>query len=141
MPDLPEFIVVIDSEASGTESPHFWNIANAEVPRDVPGGVGTAPMKEVEMEEEEKKEEEESPDVHFKRKRKGKPRRKKVMKKPRRHTPVIAESESIVIVPPPTPLIIKLSVQKKAPEKAAPGLGKISFCFQDFFNYSPFPCN
>jgi len=50
------------------------------------------------------------------------------MKKPRRHTPVIVESESIVIVPPPAPLVIKLSAQKKAPEKAAPILGKISSC-------------
>jgi len=130
---LSEFIVVIDSETFDAERSHFEDVAGAEVPRDVPGGVGTVPIEEVKMEEEEEEKEEENPDVHFKRKRKGKPRRKKVMKKPRRHTPVIAERESIAIVPPPIPLIIKLSVQKKAPEKAAPGLGKISFCLQDFF--------
>ena len=54
------------------------------------------------------------------------------MKKPRRHTPVIAESESVMNVPPPAPLVIKLSAQKKAPEKVAAGLGKISSCLKDF---------
>ena len=65
MPGLPEFIAVIDNEASDTESPHFGDVAGAEIPRDIPSGVGTAPMEEVEMEEEEE-EEEENPDVHFK---------------------------------------------------------------------------
>ena len=87
-------------------------------------------------------EEVENPDVHFKRKRKDEPRRKRVVKKPRRHTLVVAESKSVAIVSPPAPLVIKLSVQKKATEKAAPGLGKISSYLQDFFsNYSLFPCN
>jgi len=54
------------------------------------------------------------------------------MKKPHRYTPIIAESESVAIVPPPALLVIKLSAQKKAPEKITPGLGKISLCFQDF---------
>ena len=48
------------------------------------------------------------------------------MKKPRSHTPVITESESIATVSPPALLVIKLSAQKKAAEKAAPGLGKVS---------------
>jgi len=84
------------------------------------------------MEEDEEEKEEENSNVHFKRKRKGKPHRKRVMKKPRRHTPIIAESKSVVTVPPPTPLFIKLSVQKKAPEKVALDLGKISSYLQDF---------
>ena len=93
MPGLREFIAEIDSEASDTKSPHFEDVAGAEVPRDAPGGVDTAPMEEVDMEEEEEEEEEENPDIHFKRKRKGKPHRKRVVKKPRCHTPVIMESE------------------------------------------------
>jgi len=84
------------------------------------------------MEEEEEEEEEENPDVHFKWKRKSKPRRKRVVKKPCRHTPVIAKSESVAIFSPHALLVIKLSTQKKAPEKAAPGLDKISSCLQDF---------
>jgi len=60
-----------------------------------------------------------------------------VVKKPRRHTPVIVESESVAIVSPPAPLIIKLLVQKKATEKTAPGLGKISSC-SILFSYSLF---
>jgi len=76
--------------------------------------------------EEEEEEEEENSDVHFKRKREGEPCRKRVVKKPRRHTPVVAERESVAIVSPPYPLVIKLSAQKKAAEKAAPGLCKIS---------------
>ena len=67
VPGLPKFIVVVDSEASDAESPHFGNVARAEVSRDVSGGVGTAPMEEVEMEEVEE-EEEKNPDVHFKQK-------------------------------------------------------------------------
>ena len=129
MSGLPEFIAEIDSETSNTESPHFEDVAGAEVPRVTPGGVDTAPMEKVEMEEEE--EEEENLDVHFKQKRKSKPRKKKVMKKPHRHTPVIVESESVVIVPPFAPPVIKLSTQKKAPEKASPALGKISSYLQD----------
>ena len=125
MPGLPELIAVIDSEASDTESPHFGDIAGAEVPRDVPGGVGMTPMEEVGKQDAEE-EEEKNPDVHFKWKREGEPRRKRVVKKPHRHTLVIAESESVVIVPPPAPLVLKLSTQKKAAEKAAPVLSKIS---------------
>ena len=83
------------------------------------------------MEEEEEEEEEENPDIHFKLKRKGKARKKRVIKKPRRHTSVTAESESVVIVPPFAPPVIKLSTQKKAPEKASPALGKISSYLQD----------
>ena len=55
-----------------------------------------------------------------------------MVKKPRSHTPVITESESIATISPPTLLVIKLSAQKKAPEKATPGLGKISSHLQDF---------
>jgi len=66
--DHPEFISEIGSEASDTESPYFKDVASAKVPWDTPGGVGTTPMKEAEMEEEEEEEEEENPDVHFKRK-------------------------------------------------------------------------
>jgi len=128
VPGLPEFIVVIDSEASDAESPHFEDVAGAEVSHDIPGRVGTALMEEVEIEEEEEEEEEENSDVHFKQKRKGKPHRKRMMKKPHRHTPVITESESVAVVPPPAPLVIKLSAQKKASEKAALDLGKISSC-------------
>ena len=57
VPGLPEFIAEIDSEASDAESPHFEDIAGAKVSRDAPGGVGIAPMEEVEMEEEEEQEE------------------------------------------------------------------------------------
>ena len=53
MPGVPEFIAKIDSEASDAESPHFEDVAGTEVPRDAPGEVGTAHIKEVEMEEEE----------------------------------------------------------------------------------------
>ena len=60
-----------------------------------------------------------------------------MVKKPRRHTPVIVESESVAIVSAPAPLIIKLLVQKKATEKTAPGLGKISSC-SILFSYSLF---
>jgi len=59
-----EFIFTADSEASDAESTHFEDIIGTEIPRDAPGGVGTAPMEEVEVEEEE----DEDPDVHFKRK-------------------------------------------------------------------------
>jgi len=98
-------------------------------------------MKEVEMEEVEE-EEEENPDVYFKQKGEGEPCRKRVAKKPRRHTPVVTESESVAISSPPTPLVIKLSTQKKTTEKAAPGLGKVSSHLQDFFyNYSLFSCS
>ena len=52
------------------------------------------------------------------------------MKKPHRYTPtVIAESESATVPPPPAPLIIKLSAQKQATDKAVPGQGKTSFIF------------
>ena len=129
VPGLPEFIAVVDSEAS--DAPHFEDIIGTEVPRDVPGGVGTTPMKEVEMEDVEE-EEEENLDVHFKQKREGEPCRKRVTKKPRRHTQVVVESESVAISSPPTPLVTKLSTQKKTAEKAAPGLGKISSHLQNF---------
>jgi len=86
--------------------------------------------------------EEEDPDVHFKRKREGESRRKRVIKKPRRHTPVVAESESVAISSLPVPLIIKLSAQKKAAEKADPGLGKISSHLQYFLiSYFIFSCS
>ena len=65
VPGLPEFVATADSEASNAESPCFEGVADAEVPADVPGGVGTTPMEDVEVEEVE----EEDPDVHFKRKR------------------------------------------------------------------------
>ena len=58
MPSLPQFIAVINSEASDIKIPYFEDVTSAEVPRDAPGGVGTAPMEEVEMEEEEEEEEE-----------------------------------------------------------------------------------
>ena len=106
VPGIPELIVAANSEVSDTESPHFEDVAGAEVTQDIPGGVGTTPMEEVEME----KEEEEDPDIHFKRKWKGEPRRKKVVKKPRCHTPIVKESESVAVVSPPAPLVIKLSV-------------------------------
>ena len=35
---LPEFIAVIDSEASDAKSPHFEDVVGVEVPRDAPGG-------------------------------------------------------------------------------------------------------
>jgi len=132
VPDIPEFIAAADSETSDAKRLRFEDVAGVEVSQDVPSRIGTTPMEEVEVEEEE----EEDPDVHFKRKRKGEPRRKRVVKKPRRHTLVIAESESVAVVSPPTPLVIKLSAQKKATEKAAPGLGKISSHLQDFFLFS-----
>jgi len=132
---IPKFIVVADSKVLESESSHFEDIAGAEVPRDVPDGLGMTPLEVVEMEEEE----EEDPNIHFKRKRKGEPRRKTVVKKPHRHTLVVTESESVTVVSPPAPLVIKLSAQKKATKKAAPGLGKISSHLQDFF-YSPFSC-
>ena len=134
MPGLPEFIAVVDSEASDAESRYFGDVASAEVPQDVPGGVGTAPMEEVEMEEED-------PNVHFKRKREGEPRRKRVVKKPRHHTLVVAESKSVTIISHPSPLVIKLSAQKKITEKAAPGLSKISSCLQDIFLITLFSCS
>ena len=67
VPGLGEFVATADSEASDAESPHFEEDAGAEVPSDAPGGVDTAPMKDVEVEEVE----EEDPDVYFKRKRQG----------------------------------------------------------------------
>ena len=80
-----------------------------QVLRLAPGGVGTAPMEDVEVEEVE----EEDLDVHFKRKRQGGSRRKRVVKKPRRYTPtVIAEGESAAVFPPPAPLVIKLSAPR-----------------------------
>ena len=83
------------------------------------------------MEEVEVKElEEEDPNIHFKRKRKGGSRRKRVVKKPCRHAPVIAKSESAAVAPPPAPLVIKLSAQKQATDKAIPGLGKTSSLLQ-----------
>ena len=46
MPGFFEFIIVVDSEASDSERPYFGDVAGAEVPRDVPGGVGTVPIEE-----------------------------------------------------------------------------------------------
>jgi len=65
VPGFGEFIAVDDSEASDAKSPRFEGDTGAEAPADAPGGVGTAPMEDVEVEEVE----EEDPDVHFKRKR------------------------------------------------------------------------
>ena len=65
MPGLGEFVATVDSEASDAESPHFEGNTSVEAPPDAPGGVGTAPIEDVEVEEVE----EEDPDVHFKRKR------------------------------------------------------------------------
>ena len=62
VPGFPEFVAIVDSEASDAESPHFEGVVGAEVPPDAPGGVGTAPMEDEEVEEVE----EEDPDVHFK---------------------------------------------------------------------------
>ena len=81
--------------------------------------------------EEEEQEEEENSDIYFKRKRKDKPHKEKVVKKPRRQTLVIAESKSVAIVPLSASLVIKLSQQKKTPEKSARTLGKISSYLQD----------
>jgi len=104
-----EFIATADGEASDAESPHFEDVAGAEAPADAPGGVGTVPMEEMEVEDGE----EEDPDVHFKRKRQGGSRRKMVVKKPRRYTPtVVAESELAAVPPSLAPLVIKLSAQK-----------------------------
>ena len=66
-----------------TGSPRFEGVAGAEVPADVPGGVGTTPKEDVEVEEVE-----EDSDVHFKRKRQSGSRRKRVVKKPHRYTPL-----------------------------------------------------
>ena len=123
MPGLGKFVATADSEASDVESPHFEGDAGAEVPPDAPGGVGTTPMEDVEVEEVE----EEDPGVHFKRKRQGGSRRKRVEKRPRRYTlTIIAKGESAA-VPPLAPLVIKLSAQKQTTDKAVPGLGKTSF--------------
>ena len=42
---LPKFIAIVDSEASDAKSPRFEDVAGAEVPRDVPGGVGRLPWR------------------------------------------------------------------------------------------------
>jgi len=92
VPGLPEFVATVDSEASDAKSLHFEGDTGAEIPPDAPGGVGTGPMEDVEVEEVE----EEDPDVHFKRKRQGGSRRKRVVKKPRRYTPtIIAEGNQL----------------------------------------------
>jgi len=123
VPDLPEFIGTVDSEASVAKSPRFEDVTGAGVLTDAPGGVGTALMEEVKVEEED-------PDVHFKRKRQGVSRRKRVVKKPRRHTPTaIAESKSATVAPPLALLVIKLSTKKQATDKVIPGLGKTSSIF------------
>ena len=51
VPSLPEFIATTDSEASDAESPRFEEAAGAEVAADIPSGVGTAPMEDMEVEE------------------------------------------------------------------------------------------
>ena len=123
MPGLGEFEATADSEALDVESPCFDGDAGAEVPPDAPGGVGTAPMEDVEVEEVE----EEDPDVHFKRKRQGGSRRKRVVKKPRRYTlTVIAKGESTAVPPPPTPLVIKLLAPRQTVDKVVPDLSNIS---------------
>jgi len=49
------------------------------------------------------------------------------VKKPRRYTPaIISEGESAAVPPPPAPLVIRLSAQKQAVDKAAPDLRKIN---------------
>ena len=124
MPGLGEFEATADSEASDAESPRFEGDAGAEAPPDAPGGVGTAPIEDVEV----KEVEEEDFDVHFKRKRQGGSHRMRVVKKPRCYTPtIIAEGESAAVPPPPAPLVIRLSAQKQTTDTAVPGLGKISF--------------
>ena len=75
MPGLGEFIAVDDSEASDAGSPRFEGDTGAEASAAASGGVGTAPMEDVEVEDLE----EEDPDVHFKRKREGGSRRKRVV--------------------------------------------------------------
>jgi len=45
VPGIPEFIIVADNETSDVESPCFEDVASAEVPRDIPGRVGTTPWK------------------------------------------------------------------------------------------------
>jgi len=67
VPGISEFIATADSEALDAESPRFEGAAGAEASADAPGGVGTAPMEDVEVEEVE----EEDPDIHFKRKLQG----------------------------------------------------------------------
>jgi len=62
VPGLEEFVATADSEASDAESPRFEEDAGVEVPPNAPGGVGTAPIKDVKVEEVE----EEDPNVHFK---------------------------------------------------------------------------
>jgi len=132
VPGLPEFVTTADSEASDAESPRFEGVAGAEILADVPSGVGTAPMEDVEVEEVE----EEDPDVYFKRKWQGESRKKRVVKKPRRYTPtVIAEGESAAVPPPPALLVIKLSAQKQTTNKDVPGLGKTSFIFSPTCTY------
>ena len=61
MPGLGEFVATADSEASDAESPRFEGDAGTEALPDALGGIGTAPMQDVEIEEVE----EEDPDVHF----------------------------------------------------------------------------
>ena len=67
IPGLGEFIAVDDSEASDAGSPRFEADTGAEAPTAASGGVGTAPVEQVDVEEVE----EEDPDVHFKQKREG----------------------------------------------------------------------
>jgi len=123
VPGFGEFVATADSEASDAESPHFKGDAGAEAPPGAPGGVGTTPMEDVEVEEVE----EEDPDVHFKRKRRGGSRRKRVVKKPRCYTPtVIAEGESVAVPPPPALLVVKLSALRQTIDKAIPDLSNIS---------------
>lgn len=45
MSGIPEFIVAADNETLDAESPRFEDVASAEVPRDIPGRVGSAPWK------------------------------------------------------------------------------------------------
>jgi len=63
VPGLGDFVATVDSEASDAESPRFEGDAGAEALPDAPGGVGTAPMEDVEVEEVE----EEDPDVDLRK--------------------------------------------------------------------------
>jgi len=59
---LLEFVTTTDSEASDVKSFHFEGDAGAKIPPDALGGIGTAPLEDVEV----KEVDEEDPDVHFK---------------------------------------------------------------------------
>ena len=127
---LGEFIAVDDSEASDAGSPRFEVNTSVEAPTAASGGVGTAPVEQVDIEEVE----EEDSDIHFKRKREGGSRKKRVVKKPRGYAPtVVAEGELSAAQPPPAPLATKSSVPEPTTGKSAPDPGKVSFIFIMYF--------